>query len=213
MRIGAVICTFRHRFGAFGEIGDLPPPSTDQWGPVKTNTGAHLPEQAMEPTVKTTTCYDAFNAGRTLRAESPLREGRYKLNEAMRDIECWLTLIGTITEHLRSGIGFGAYECIGPCMAYERATYLKSIPTRLAHLIGHKILPGLAALEGDGVHKAEVQRLLSRAETYAQRLLADCEAARLRLKGGIKHEYIAMRRGESGLLPVLDHARSLAALR
>lgn len=98
-------------------------------------------------------------------------------------------------------------------MAYERATYLKSIPTRLAHLIGHTILPGLAALEGDGVPKAEVQRLLSRAETDAPRLLAHCEAARIRLKGGIKHEYIAMRRGESGLLPVLDDARSLTALR
>jgi len=44
-------------------------------------------------------------------------------------------------------------------------------------------------------------------------LLADCEAARLRLKGGIKRENETMRRGESGLLPLLDDARSLAALR
>lgn len=56
-------------------------------------------------------------------------------------------------------------------------------------------------------------RLLSRAETDALRLLADCEAARLRLKGGIKRENETMRRGESGLLPLLDDARSLAALR
>jgi hypothetical protein len=128
----------------------------------------------------------------------------------MRDIECWLTLIGTITEHLRSGVGFGAYECIGPCMAYERGVYLKSIPARLAHLLGYEILPGLAALEGDGMPKAAVERLLSRAETDAQSLLEDCEATRLRLKGGIKHEYESMRRGESGLLPLLDDARSLA---
>ncbi len=64
----------------------------------------------------------------------------------------------------------------------------------------------LGDLEGDGMPKAEVERLLSRAETDAQRLLDDYEAVRQRLKGGIKHEYDAMRRGESELLRFLDQA-------
>jgi hypothetical protein len=160
----------------------------------------------------TTTCFDIFNTARAERAKHPLREGQYKLNEAIASIDRWRALIGTITERLRTGVGFGKYECIGPCMAYERGVYLKSIPARLAHLVGYEILPGLAALEGDGMPKAAVERLLSRAETDAQRLLADCEAARLRLKGAIKNEYEGMRWCRSGLLPLLDDARSLAEL-
>jgi hypothetical protein len=97
-------------------------------------------------------------------------------------------------------------------MAHERGTYLKSIPTRLAELIGYKILPGIAALEGDGVPKAEVQRLLRRAESDAQRLLTDCETVRLRLKGGIEHEYRAMRRRESELVAIMDAAEALVTL-
>jgi hypothetical protein len=97
-------------------------------------------------------------------------------------------------------------------MAYERGKYLKCIPELLAHLMGYKILPGIAALEGDGVPKAEVERLTRRAESDAQRLLADCEAARLRLKGGIKHEYEAMRDGESTISILLDEATTLSKL-
>ena len=74
-------------------------------------------------------------------------------------------------------------------------------------------MPAIAALEGDGLPKADVQRLLSRAETDARRLLDDCEALRLRMKGGIKHEYDAMRRGESELLGVLDDVEALALLK
>ncbi len=71
---------------------------------------------------------------------------------------------------------------------------------------------GHLAFEGDGVPKAEVQRLLRRAETDAQRLIAECEAARVRLKGGIEHEYRAMRQGESHVSGLLGDARALAQL-
>ena len=162
---------------------------------------------------KKSICYDAFNAGRAARAESPLKRGQFKLTEATNSIDRWRDLISTIAERLRTGGRFGANESLGPCMAYERGKYLKCIPELLAHLMGYKILPGIAALEGDGVPKAEVQRLLRRAESDGQRLLADCEAERLRLKGAIKHEYDAMRDGESKLLALLDDARSLAKLR
>lgn len=152
------------------------------------------------------TCHDIFNAARAERAKYPLTEGQYKLDEAIRMIGRWHDLITTITERIRTGGKFGEAENLGPCMAHERGAYLKAIPSRLAELIGNKILPAIAALEGDGVPKAEVQRLLSRAETDAQRLKDDCEALRLRLKGGIKHEYDAMRRGEGALLGLLDAA-------
>lgn len=153
-----------------------------------------------------TSCHDIFDTARLERTEHPLTKGQYKLDEAMQVIESWQRLVLTVAERERTGRKFNASETLGVCLASERGTYLKSIPKRLAKLIGNDILPAIAALEGDGLAKAEVQRRLSRAETAAKRLIAECEAARLRLKGGIESEYRAMRRGEGALLALLDAA-------
>jgi hypothetical protein len=150
------------------------------------------------------TCHDIFNTARTERAKCPLTEGRYKLEEALRAIERWQDFVTTVAARVRTGGKFGKAENLGPCMADERGPYLKGIPAQLARLIGYDILPAIAALEGDGVPKAEVQRLLSRAETDVQRLIDAREAVRLCPKGGISREYDAMCRGESELLAVLD---------
>lgn len=160
-----------------------------------------------------TTCHEIADVAREKRKAHPLTSGQYKLNEAKNEIDRYRTLVTTIAERARKGDKFIETECLGPCMATERGTYLKSIPARLAELIGHNILPAIAALEGDGLPKAEVQRLLSHAETDAGRLISDCEAVRLRLKAEIKHEYRAMRRGESLLLGLLVEAEALALLK
>jgi hypothetical protein len=156
------------------------------------------------------TCHHTFNTARAERAKYPLTSGRQKLQEAQDTLESWREMVTTIATRIHAGGTFGETENLGPCMANERETYLKELPAKIAYLIAYKILPAIAALEGDGVPKAEVERLLSRAETDAQRLIDACEALRLRLKGGIKHEYDAMRRGESELLGLLDAVTRLA---
>jgi hypothetical protein len=155
------------------------------------------------------TCHHTFNTARVERAKYPLTSGRQKLQEAQDTLESWHEMVTTITTRIQTGGSFGEAESLGPCMAHERETYLKELPEKIAHLIADKVLPAIAALEGDGMPKAEVERLLSRAETDAQRLLADCEAVRQRLKGGIKHEYDAMRRGQSELLGLLDAIKAM----
>jgi hypothetical protein len=159
-----------------------------------------------------TTCHDVCDTARGERAKYPLSAGRYKLREAEDRINQLHKLVTTIADRVCTGGKFGETENLGPCMATERGAYLKGIPAQLAELLGYTILPAIAALDGDGVPKAEVQRLLSRAETDAQRLLDDCEALRQRLKGGIRYEYDAMRRGESLLLELLDEAHALTRL-
>lgn len=154
------------------------------------------------------TCHDIFNTALAERAKYPLTQGWYKLEEARRAAERLQECLTTVQTRIRTGGKFGEAENLGPCMAHERGTYLKGIPGQLAHLIGYDILPAIAALEGDGVPKEEAQRLLRSAETVAQRLLADCEAVRLHLKGGINHEYDAMKRGESMLLELLDEVKA-----
>lgn len=122
----------------------------------------------------------------------------------------------TVAKRIQFGGTFRANEIIGPClacMADESGTCLKSLPAYLAKLIGYDILPAIAALEGDGVSKSEVPRLLSHAETDAKRLISDCEAIRLRLKGGIKQEYEAMRQGQSHLIDLIDYTLALAKIK
>jgi hypothetical protein len=160
-----------------------------------------------------TTCQDIFITARAKRANYPLTKGQYKLDEAEQAINHLQKLVTTIAKRVRTGGKFGETENLGPCMATERGAYLKGIPAQLAALLGYTILPAIAALEGDGVPKAEVQRMLIRAETDAQRLIDECEALRLRLKAGIKHEYDAMRRGESELLGLLVEAEALALIK
>jgi uncharacterized protein YhaN len=159
-----------------------------------------------------TTCHEIFHAARAQRTKHPLTKGRYKLDEARHAIEDWRATVETITERVRTGSKFGTDENLGSCMSCERGAFLKELPQKVAELVGYHILPGIAALEGDGVKKAEVQGLLSRAETEAQRLIAGCEALRLRLKDGIEHEYRAMRQRESQLYGLLEDARALAQL-
>jgi hypothetical protein len=156
-----------------------------------------------------TTCHEIVNAARERRKAHPLSSGGYKLREAENRINQLHELVTTIADRVCTGGKFGETENLGPCMATERGAYLKGIPAQLAELLGYTILPAIAALEGDGMPKSEVQRLLSRAETDAQRLIEACEAVRRHLKGGIEHEYEAMRRGESELLRLLDGAARL----
>lgn len=159
-----------------------------------------------------TTCHDIFDTAREKRKAHPLPSGGYKLREAENRISQLHELVTTIAERVRRGERFSETENLGPCMATERGAYVKGIPAQLAELLGYTILPAIAALEGDGVPKAEVQRLLNNAETNAQRLIDACEALRLRLKGGIDREYRTMRRGESEFLWLLEAGQALARL-
>jgi hypothetical protein len=159
-----------------------------------------------------TTCRDTFNAARAQRAKYPLASGLYKLREAQRALRRWRATVEAITERTQGGSGFGEAENLGSCMSYERGAFLKELPKKVAELVGYHILPSIAALEGDGVPKADVHRLLSRAETDAQRLIAECEAAGVRLMGGIDREYRMMRQGKSHLYGLLEDAGALAQL-
>jgi hypothetical protein len=156
------------------------------------------------------TCHKAFADALAERAKYPLTEGIFKIEEARRDIAAWRALVLTITARLRTGDKFGANENLGPCMAHERETYLKDLPVQMAELVGYKVLPAIAALEGDGVPKSEVHRLLAHAQNDAQRLLDDCETVRLQLAGGIEREYRAMKNGWSHMWGLLDAAADLA---
>jgi hypothetical protein len=180
---------------------------------VKINaTGAAKPP-FEEKNMYANTCNDTFVAAQTQRSKNPLGAGRYKLDEALATIESWNDLLDVVSERIWSGDSFRHNDCLGPCMANELEEYLESIPARLAHLIGHEILPGIAALEGDGVARAKAKQLQLSAKQNAQRLVANCETARLNLGASMGREQHEVLQSINALAILLAGARALASLR
>ncbi len=96
---------------------------------------------------------------------------------------------------------------INPLISRNR---LKSVPCQLAEKLGYDILPAIAALTADGVPKTVLAAELKLAQATANQLLKDCEVQRVRLKGGIKDEYAAIKSGQSELYDLLIDADRIA---
>ena len=163
----------------------------------------------MMPT-SPTPCLDAFAAATAYRQGIPLHEGRYKIKEGLSYLRHYRRTVDKVDSAVRHGVKLRADENLGSCMANERSMHLKKIPEIIADVLGNMILPGIAALEGDGIAPAVVAEAVKHAEAQAETLLAACEEVHARLKRGIKHEYSAMREGGSYLLALLDQAEGIA---
>ena len=160
-------------------------------------------------------CLAAFDAARAFRRTTPLASGRYKLVEACKEIDQVRKTVDRIAETIREPNRFRTGQGLGKCTMDDRAKFLKQIPVFVAALLGRKIVPGIAALAGDGVPAAEAAREARKAVIQAEALLARCEALHARLKAGIQPEYEALKRGDSELVELLDDAEdaALAGLR
>lgn len=103
----------------------------------------------------TTICRDAFDYGQDLRRQPPLNSGRCNIEEVAK----WLsdmrqTLDGIAEITCRRGF-YPKRTHLPCCLPSERAIFLKSVPQRICLLLGHDILPSIAALHGDGVSAGE----------------------------------------------------------
>lgn len=161
-------------------------------------------------TTKTTPCRAAFDASRALRREHPLRAGRYKLEEAHRDLLRMRKTVVLIADGITGRSKHMVGQSLGSCTTDDKAHFLKGLPKAVASLLGGQILPGIVALEGDGVSKATVRDLTTSADRTALALLEECDMVHSILAGGIQREYDAMRRGSSYALDLLDQALEVA---
>ena len=161
--------------------------------------------------LKNTPCRDAFVAAGERRKLRPLSSGRYKLEDALRELEGIQKTLDAIARHLRVRRRGSRDVPLGGCTSYDMALYLKRLPLALANMLGHDILPGISALAGDDVPPAIVTQLATEATSDADDILARCEEAHARLRSGIKQEYDALRRGTSDLVELLRIAETLAA--
>jgi len=124
------------------------------------------------------TCQSAFQNGTASRATYPLQRGEYKLSEAKNTLLKWAKEVQSIDDYQRGVLSRPALAC---CAVDEISSWLKQCPVNIAELIGYDILPGIAALTGDGVPLRVVKSLLKTATKQSTRIVADCEASRVAL--------------------------------
>lgn len=151
----------------------------------------------------------AFDAARTFRATVPLPSGRFKLEEALDQLQRFRSDIEKIRQVVCKKDAKAAKAAMVSISPEERAHLIKRIPLHVAAILGHYILPGIAELTADGVPQRDVAAVMKHANAEASRILAAAEEARSRLKAGIKTEYDAMRAGGSYVVPLLDDAEGL----
>ena len=158
----------------------------------------------------TTPIRKTFDAARAFRATVPLPSGRFKLDEAIWQIQRMRSDIEKIRQIVRKDDAKAAKAALASIAPEQRAHLIKRIPLDIADVLGKYILPDIAELTADGVPRRDVAALMKHADAEASKILAAAEEAQSRLKAGIKTEYNVMRGGGSHVTQLLDDAEGLA---
>tara|TARA_B110000208_G_scaffold37187_1_gene49230 strand:- start:174 stop:746 length:573 start_codon:yes stop_codon:yes gene_type:complete len=153
----------------------------------------------------------AFQDAQNLRLEHPLDSGEYKLRETRSRLSRMQETMYQIGEYLKNPSYFYKGQTLGHCCTTEdKAFWIKSIPAKVAELLGYDILPAIAALTNDGLSKRDTDTAFDTAKQRAEALLEDCERQEARLKGGISAEYDEMKTGYSEVHGLLVDADRIA---
>ena len=154
-------------------------------------------------------CRRAFEVAQKNRRKHPLTRGDYKLRDTQRNLGRMITTSDTIGDHLRHPPKHRAPVALGGCTTDDKAVYLKRLPTAVATMFGHDVLPAIAALTDDGVPLNDVRQALGRIQRRVDHLLDKCDVQHARLKGGIATEYADMKAGYSELYGLLTDAMDI----
>jgi hypothetical protein len=167
VRIGAVICTYRHRFGAFGASG-----AHVIYGPFGNLSPGDPAPLIWETSMPTTASYEAFNEGREERRHHPLPAGSsYKLIEAYLSWGERLDALATVENYLISETPIPPDLELQGWMGFEWNTELRKLPGSLARDIGWRILPAVKAI-GDGTQTSRrCQDIVQSADREAEHLV------------------------------------------
>ena len=155
------------------------------------------------------TCQEAYTNGVESRLTYPLRSGLYKLVESVVRIK------GTRQEIIRIMEVVGNIRSpasLRHCTMGDKAYWLKDVPLDISFRIGYEIVPGLRALEFDGVHREEAQASACLVESVIDQHLANWDGLRATFSKRVANEYERMRNGESNTLRVVDDALYLINL-
>ena len=114
-------------------------------------------------------CKSAFDRAQKLRQRHPLYSGKYKLHEVTAALEKVLRSFDNIVDYRNSKNRqpYGQVD-LGGFLASEMHTRLRNVPTMLSEILGEKVLPGVAALTGDGFPAPDVAREVQRLKCFTR---------------------------------------------
>jgi hypothetical protein len=155
------------------------------------------------------TCQQIFQNALNERLEYPLHEGIYKLKEGRNSLRSTLEEIQTIAALKRNEVE--NYQ-LQQCQPSEIASWLRSVPSYLAHVLGRTVLPAFGALTADGVPPYVVARLEAAATAKIECIIADLDNAQRILANPIREEYARMKWGSCTLTaPILAALEVIAS--
>ena len=152
------------------------------------------------------TCYETYQESRAKRAENPLPFGHYKLTECRDRLENTAQELDRIKELVS---GQGDRWSLKHCVSWDKYRWIKEVPNAVAWRLGYEVLPGLAALTGDGVSQAKINACYPTLKRDVIALLPRLEIARQAITKNIGYEYRLMRLGTPMLRPLVEEAIGL----
>jgi len=150
------------------------------------------------------TCNQEYQDAIKQRLNHPLKNGEYKLNEALTHLnarEEEIRILADCQKHKQPLRGILTYEDHGP--------WLKNMPLDIANLLGYFILPSIKALKADGVPEHILHKQLPWFESEIKRLVQKCEISHRLLKSGVQYEYNCWKYDDSVLLPIIEDTKTL----
>ena len=153
--------------------------------------------------MKHRSCQEAFNDGVQSRTSYPLRSGLYKLSESIRNLQSARGEVVRISEVVK---GTKSPSCLRHCTKDDKASWLRGVPTHVAFRMGYEIVPGLRALEFDGVPRSQSEAAALLVEAAMAQSIVKWDCLRDSYKSRISSEYVRMRNGQSNALLVVDDA-------
>lgn len=151
-------------------------------------------------------CEEAFDNGVRSRLDYPLHRGLYKLSESYKRIQYVRDEVVRIAEVVN---GIRSPFSLRSCTNEDKAYWLRDVPTHVAYTIGYDIIPGLRALEFDGVPEGQSEDAALQVELNIPTHLVKWDQLRDTYKNRITSEYASMRNGQSNALHAVDDALGL----
>lgn len=148
-------------------------------------------------------CHNSFKDAALERQQHPLPSGRYKLEEASRQLRRTYAELERISNVKRGRSAGWDLEC---CTKGDMHVWLKGLPEHVAAILARKVLPAHEALVADGASRADIARMRPWLRDQAAKLVDDLEDARLDIRRSIGREYDRMRHGDPLLQPLVERA-------
>jgi len=148
-------------------------------------------------------CQKAFDEGALLRRATPLRAGKYKLDESYQYFVGWREEITRISEfkHRKA-----SRHSLRHCTPDDCSKWLKDLPVAIAFQLAYDVLPAINALIADGVSSTQLDSMQLQAAPLIRQLVSDCDRATVIVVRRIANEYEHMKVGGSYLSPLVSDA-------